>query len=93
MQAQDRDFPGTLHSITTISTDNTIRFLSGADAPVTFVLYSPSGRVHARTTMNAKRGPNIIALNGLKSGSPSMYFLEMRIGGQSKGIVRMVKTR
>ncbi|MGB7567926.1 MAG: alpha-L-fucosidase [Chitinivibrionales bacterium] len=91
--AEGRDFPNTLRSITTVSGDNTVRFISAHDASATFVLYSLDGRVQGRITMNAKRGPNILAWDKLRSGSPSVYLLEMRTGGQSKCVVRMIRTR
>jgi hypothetical protein len=93
MLAEARDFPNTFRSITTISGDNTIRYISPRDAPATFVLYTLDGRVNAKFTMNAKKGPNVLSLDKLPHGPPSIYFLEMRMRNQSTGVVRMVKTR
>ena len=93
MLAEARDFPNTFRSITTISGDNTIRYISPRDAPATFVLYTLDGSVNAKFTMNAKKGPNVLSLDKLPHGPPSIYFLEMRMRNQSTGVVRMVKTR
>jgi hypothetical protein len=43
--------------------------------------------------MNAKKGQNVLSLDKLPHGPPSIYFLEMRMRNQSTGVVRMVKTR
>ena len=91
--SESRDFPNSLRSVTTVAGDNTIRFIAAHDARATFVLYSLDGRVVARTTTSANRGPNTFAWDNLGNGSSAIYFLEMRIDGQSKGVVRMVKTR
>ncbi len=88
-----RDFPNALCPITTVSGDNAIRFMSAHDAPATFILYSLNGRVIDRKTVNARRGPNTLAWDRLGSGSSAVYFLEMRVAGQSNGVVRMVRTR
>jgi hypothetical protein len=93
ISAENRDFPNSLCGITTLSGDNTIRFMSAHDAPATFILYSLNGRVAGRITVNANRGPNILTWDQLKRGASSVYFLEMRVAGQSSGVVRMIRTR
>jgi alpha-L-fucosidase len=75
---ENRKLSNSIRSITTMSGNKTIRFLSGCDAPVTFILYSLEGRILAHMTMNARRGMNSLTLDKLRAEAPSLCILEIR---------------
>jgi alpha-L-fucosidase len=89
--ASDRDFPNSLRSITTVDGGNAIRFISARDAQTTFVLYSLTGSVIAQKSITAKQGMNTLAWDKLGRDAPAIYFMEMKVDGESRGVVRMVK--